>query len=668
MEKIKCRLCGQEISECLLDLGMTPLANRMIEESEIGKGEKYYPLRISRCPSCGLIQIMDDIDPYEIFHDYPYYSSFSKGWLEHAMNYSKKIKKQIKNNATIVEIACNDGYLLQNFLGSEYTIYGVEPSENVANVARLKGIETINDFFGVKLANKMVTDGIRADLMIANNVVIEVPDINDFIEGFYILLSDDGIATFEFQYIKNIIDKVQFDTIFHEHYSYFSLTVFQKLLLKHGLEAYDVEDLETHGGSLRVYVKKIFYNKKISNRLVEYINSEDINGVNTAEYYNEFRNKVRIFKNELREKMADIKNQGQTIAAFGAAAKGNTLLNYCGIGKDYIDFVVDDITYKQGKFLPGTRIPVYSIKELEKRKPDYLLVLPWNLESEIIKKTTFIYNWGGKHIIPTNKMKCISKPVESKVIHINKEVLFIYNEERIKLPESEREKIENYWNYMVKKGKNYFNGDVYSVYKYLENEKQLIFYLGLTDYKHLIYTKEHCFRNPYHTCSIASVALLLTKDGYLVLGKMALQTAFSGQYKCIGGGLDIIDMKNQIVVPEKIFQRELKEEIGINITDPKICTDIRFRWLLVREKLAFIGVCYEINLTITRNELEKIFNEYKVIDKEGELEELLFIANEDELCVIRSEEKADYVDELLLCFFHVKKSTEWNDFIITIPD
>lgn len=406
---IKCRLCGEKIAKCTLDLGMTPIANRMIEESQLEGEEKYYPLRICRCSSCGLVQLMDDVNPKDIFTEYPYYSSFSKGWLNHAKDYSEKMQKVIPENATVIEIACNDGYLLQNFTDKQYTVYGIEPSENVAQVSVKKGINTIIDFFTTKLAKQMVLENKVADLIIANNVVIEVPDINDFMQGVSLVLKDSGIATFEFQYVKNIIDLVQFDTIFHEHYSFFSLTVFEALLNKHGLCTYDVELLPSHGGSLRVFAKHKNNNLLEKQIIVDEMLEEEIRrGINSEEYYENFSDKVQMFKKDFCQCIEEIQRKGKKIAGFGAAAKGNTLLNYCGIGRGDIDFVIDEIRFKQGKYLPGTKIPVYPLSELKKRKPDYLVVLPWNFEKEIVEKTSFIYEWGAKHIIPKNIIKIIS--------------------------------------------------------------------------------------------------------------------------------------------------------------------------------------------------------------------------------------------------------------------
>lgn len=403
MSKEYCRFCHNELTHSFLDLGMSPLANSYIPMQDADNGQMTYPLHVKVCEKCWLVQLGEFESPENIFSDYAYFSSYSSGWLEHAREYVCHMMEDygIGKNSYVVEIASNDGYLLQYFKEKEIPVLGIEPAKNVAVVAREKGIPTISEFFGEALAKKLCTEGKKADLLLGNNVLAHVPDINDFVEGMSFLLKDEGIITLEFPHLLNLMEKRQFDTIYHEHFSYISLLAAQRIFSAHGLRVFDVEEFPTHGGSLRLFVcheNSVMHST--SQKVWHLIEKERQAGLDQVETYLRFSEHVRQIKYDLLTCLIDLKRSGKSIVGYGAAAKGNTLLNYCGIGIEFLDFVVDKNPHKQNVLLPGSRIPVYAPDKLKQIRPDYVLILPWNIEEEIKKDIRSLCNWPIKFIVP----------------------------------------------------------------------------------------------------------------------------------------------------------------------------------------------------------------------------------------------------------------------------
>ncbi|MFC5528936.1 methyltransferase domain-containing protein [Cohnella yongneupensis] len=406
-----CRVCGNELSYTFVDLGLSPLANSYVSSSKLQQMEPMYPLRTFVCEHCFLVQVEEFESPQHIFEDYAYFSSFSDSWLEHCSNYATKVTRQFKlsSESNVIEIASNDGYLLQYFQRQHISVVGIEPAVNVAKEAEKKGIPTIVDFFGPALAQKLVSDGVRADLLIGNNVLAHVPELNDFVKGMKMLLCESGVITMEFPHLMKLIQQCQFDTIYHEHYSYFSFTTVYQLFEKHGLQLFDVEELVTHGGSLRIYAKHIDNPEHpITENVGSLLREEETFGIKSMEMYQKYKEEVKKLRRQLVRFLVDLKDSGKTIAGYGAPAKGNTLLNYCGLDKDFLDYTVDRSPHKQNMFLPGSRIPIYSPDYLKETRPDYVLILPWNLKYEIIEQTEYIREWGGKWIVPIPVVEVIN--------------------------------------------------------------------------------------------------------------------------------------------------------------------------------------------------------------------------------------------------------------------
>lgn len=400
----QCRNCGTELRKTFLDLGFSPLANSYLSASQLNAAEKSYPLRVFVCETCLLVQLEEFESPDAIFSDYAYFSSFSTSWVEHARRYCELMIERFGFGPEhqVVEIASNDGYLLQWFKARGIPVLGVEPAANIAKVAwETKGIDSIVKFFGLQTAQEMVADGQRADLLLGNNVLAHVPNVHDFVGGMKVLLKPKGIITMEFPHLQDLIDENQFDTIYHEHFSYFSFYSVQKIFKTNGLTLFDVEEIPTHGGSLRIYARHDYADHlPISDRVHALLEKEQTSKLDRLSAYESFWAKVKNTKYKLLRFLVDAKEQGKTVAGYGAPAKGNTLLNYCGIGNDFIDYTVDRSPYKQGLFLPGSHIPIYHPEILRQTKPDYLLILPWNLRDEIIEQTSFIREWGGKWVLP----------------------------------------------------------------------------------------------------------------------------------------------------------------------------------------------------------------------------------------------------------------------------
>ena len=384
---MKCRHCDAHVTLPFVDLGSSPPSNAYLTAAQLQAPESYYPLRVLVCESCWLVQTEDFAGFDDMFSaEYAYFSSFSSTMLAHVKQYSQAMTMRFGLDAKscVVEVASNDGYLLKNFKAAGIPCYGVEPTASTAKAAREIGIESIEEFFGKQLASRLVTEGRQADLTVANNVLAHVPDINDFVSGFALLLKDQGVATFEFPHLLNLVDKAQFDTIYHEHFSYLSLTAVSTIFKANGLSVFDAEEIATHGGSLRVFAQKTSTGKHaLSPRVAAMLAREEALGMKTAAYYGKTQADAVKIKRDLLKFLLKAQEEGKTVAAYGAAAKGNTLLNYAGVRDDLVQFVIDLNPAKQNKFMPGSRIPIVGADALETYKPDYMLILPWNLEAEI---------------------------------------------------------------------------------------------------------------------------------------------------------------------------------------------------------------------------------------------------------------------------------------------
>lgn len=408
MGQSQCRSCGTTLAHTFVDLGMSPLANSYIKPEQRSRMEPFYPLHVYVCSSCLLVQLEQFSSPHDIFSDYAYFSSFSDSWLAHAKRYVDMIadRFQLGRDSKVVEIASNDGYLLQNFVARGVPVLGVEPAANVAEVAKQKGVNTTVAFFGEKTARCLVTDGWGADLIIGNNVLAHVPDLNDFVKGLKVLLKPTGLITMEFPHLVQLMEQNQFDTIYHEHFSYFSFLAVEKVFARHGMTLFDVEELPTHGGSLRIYARHAQDSSKpIGARAQDLKAREEKAGFGRLDHYLSFGPQVEATKRKLLSFLIAAKQEGKRVVGYGAPAKGNTLLNYCGVRTDFIDYTVDRSPHKQGHFLPGVHIPIHSPEKVRETRPDYLLILPWNLREEVMEQMAFIRDWGGKFVVPIPEVK-----------------------------------------------------------------------------------------------------------------------------------------------------------------------------------------------------------------------------------------------------------------------
>jgi SAM-dependent methyltransferase len=399
---MKCRHCESELALSLLDLGSAPPSNAYLTERMLRAPEKWFPLRVLVCEHCWLVQTEDFAQVQELFDaDYAYFSGFSSSWLAHCKRYVALMEArfQLGAGSHVVEVAANDGYLLQFVKARNIPCTGVEPTASTAAAARAKGIQIVEDFFGVRLARELVAQGKQADLTAANNVLAHVPDINDFVRGFAVLLKPNGVATFEFPHLLKLIAESQFDTVYHEHFSYLSLTAVNRIFAPNRLTVFDVEEHPTHGGSLRVFAQRSDTGQHPrSVNVDELLERECRAGMTSASYYAGFQAKTDKVKNDFLAFLLDAKRQGQSVAAYGAAAKGNTLMNYGGIRSDLISFVVDRNPAKQGKYMPGSRIPIVDESQLNTFKPDYVVILPWNLKAEVTQQLEYIKAWGGRFV------------------------------------------------------------------------------------------------------------------------------------------------------------------------------------------------------------------------------------------------------------------------------
>jgi SAM-dependent methyltransferase len=397
-----CRFCASPLTVTFADLGMSPPSNAYLKPEQINSMERFYPLHAWVCEKCKLVQLEEFETPAEIFTEYAYFSSFSQSWLEHAERYVEMMIGRFGYNAQsqVVEIASNDGYLLQYFKQRNVPVLGVEPAANVAKVAlEERGVPSRVEFFGVATAKKMVADGITADLLLGNNVLAHVPDINDFVGGMKVLLKPDGVVTMEFPHLLRLIEQNQFDTIYHEHFSYLSFHTVERVFAKQGLKLFDVQELPTHGGSIRIFAAHAESNRPIEKRVEAMRKLEIDHGLESMETYRAFAETVRETKRKFLEFLIKAKRDGKKIAGYGAAAKGNTLLNYCGVRGDFVDYVVDKNPYKQNRYLPGVHIPIHGPEKLAETKPDYVLILPWNIKDEVVEQMKQIRDWGGKFVV-----------------------------------------------------------------------------------------------------------------------------------------------------------------------------------------------------------------------------------------------------------------------------
>ncbi len=405
-----CMFCRAPLHYTFVDLGMSPLCESYVPVEKLNQMEPFYPLHVYVCERCFLVQLEEYVSPAEIFTEYAYFASYAESWVEHMRRYAEAITDQLRlgPHSFVVEVASNDGYLLQHFVKKGIPVLGIEPAANVAKVAVEKGVPTLVKFFGERTARELVAAGRQPDLICGANVLAQVPDVNDFVKGLAILLKPGGVVTIEFPHLMRLMADNQFDTIYHEHFSYFSFHAAEQIFAAQGLTLYDVEELATHGGSLRVYARHVAdESKPITHRLRALRQREIDGGIARLETYASFGERVKETKRKLLAFLIAAKRSGKTIAGYGAPGKGNTLLNYCGIRTDFIDFTVDRNEYKQGKFLPGTHIPIHDPDRIREAKPDYVLVLPWNFKDEIMKQMSYIREWGGKFVIPIPEVRVV---------------------------------------------------------------------------------------------------------------------------------------------------------------------------------------------------------------------------------------------------------------------
>jgi SAM-dependent methyltransferase len=408
---MQCRFCKTELDNVFIDLFNSPASNSFLTNEELNEPETFYPLKVYTCHQCFLVQVDEYKKSDAIFDsNYMYFSSYSKSWLQHAKKYTEMMTERFgyTKDSLVIEVASNDGYLLQYFKEKNIPVLGVEPTANTAAAAKEKGIDSVVDFFGVRLAKELVAKGKKADLLLGNNVLAHVPDIVDFVGGMKVILKEKGVVTMEFPHLMQLVDNNQFDTIYHEHFSYLSFYTVKQIFESQGLEMFDVEEIPTHGGSLRIFGKhKEDTSKAISPNVKSVLDKEIKKGLNGLAYYDNFQQKALKVKLDLTAFLVEQKRAGKKVGAYGAAAKGNTLLNYCGIKSDLIDFVTDANPHKQNKFMPASHIPVVNEQFLKDAKPDFVIILPWNLKEEITVQLAYIKEWGGKFVVPIPALQII---------------------------------------------------------------------------------------------------------------------------------------------------------------------------------------------------------------------------------------------------------------------
>ena len=408
----KCLFCSRPLTVTVVDLGMSPLCENFLGPEQLNRMEPFYPLHVWVCDACWLVQVEEYVDPEGIFAlDYRYYSSYSQSWLRHAELYVEEMASQLQLGPEhlVVELGSNDGYLLQYFARRGTPVLGVDPAATIAAAANAGGIPTIADFFGRRLAARLVDEGRRADLIVGNNVLAQVPDINDFVAGIKLLLSATGTVTIEFPHLVRLVESNQYDTIYHEHFSYFSFHTVSAIFAAHGMTVFDVEELPTHGGSLRIFARHdADTSRPVSRRASALLDREDSLGVRSVAYYTSFARRVEASKRRLLEFLIDALDSGKSVVGYGAPGKGNTLLNYCGIRSDLLAYTVDRNPHKHGRFTPGTHIPIHPPERIFETRPDYVLILPWNLQAEIVESLAGIRDWGGKFVVPIPEVRVIA--------------------------------------------------------------------------------------------------------------------------------------------------------------------------------------------------------------------------------------------------------------------
>ena len=405
-----CLFCGAPLQHTFVDLGKSPLCESYLSAEQLTQMEPFYPLHVYVCAECFLVQLPVHVSGEEIFTEYAYFSSYSDSWLAHARRYTEQMISQLglTSSSQVIEVASNDGYLLQYFTERGIPALGIEPAANVAKVAREKGVDTLVKFFGRATANELVADGKSADVLLGNNVLAQVPDVNDFVAGLQIALKPRGVITIEFPHLMQLVANNQFDTIYHEHYSYFSFVSAERIFAAHGLVLFDVEELPTHGGSLRIYARHVDDTSKPVTARAHALRAREVDaGLLALDYYSSFGRQVEATKHLLLEFLIQAKREGRSVVGYGAPGKGNTLLNYCGIRSDLMDFTVDRSPYKQGKFLPGTQIPIRHPDALREARPDYVLILPWNLKDEIAAQLAYVREWGGRLVVPIPRVQVL---------------------------------------------------------------------------------------------------------------------------------------------------------------------------------------------------------------------------------------------------------------------
>lgn len=406
----RCRFCGADLSHSVVDLGASPLCESYLTAEQLNRMEPFYPLHLWVCDQCFLVQLEEYVSGEEIFSDYAYFSSFSDSWLEHARRYVDQMISQLQltQSSRVVEVASNDGYLLQYFVQRGIPALGIDPAANVAKAAEARGVRTLVEFFGRDSARRLVAAGERADLILGNNVLAQVPDLNDFVGGLALLLAPRGTITIEFPHVHETLVGNQFDQVYHEHFSYFSLYSAERIFAAHGLTVYDVERFPTHGGSLRIYARHADDSSKpLTDRLLQLRDIEKAAGVDTLAYYTSFQDRTCEVKRALLDFLIRQKRAGKRVVGYGAPGKGNTLLNYCGIRTDFLDFTVDRSPHKQGRFTPGTRIPIMAPEAIGDARPDFVLILPWNLKAEIVQQLGYIREWGGRCVVAIPELTVI---------------------------------------------------------------------------------------------------------------------------------------------------------------------------------------------------------------------------------------------------------------------
>jgi SAM-dependent methyltransferase len=404
-----CRSCARPLEHVAVDLGMSPLCESYVAFEDLDRMEPFYPLRVYVCDACLLVQLAEYVAPEKIFSEYAYFSSYSDSWLEHARRYSETMTQRLAldNSKLVVEVGSNDGYLLQHFAAAGIPVLGIEPAANVAAAAESRGVRTMVRFFGLGLGRELVMSGIRADLLIGNNILAQVPNLNDFVAGLALLLAPDGLLTLEFPHVLRLLDDNQFDTIYHEHFSYFSLLAVRVVMKRHGLAIVDVEELSTHGGSLRLHVRHAAEGLSASAPVARLLNREHQAGLEYIDRYLAFGRQVEATKRDLLEVLIGLRSEGRSIAGYGAPGKANTLLNYCGIRTDFVSYTVDRNPYKQGRYTPGTHIPILHPDRIRETRPDYIWIMPWNLREEIAGQLAYVREWGGRLMVAIPRVEVL---------------------------------------------------------------------------------------------------------------------------------------------------------------------------------------------------------------------------------------------------------------------